>query len=197
MRCSVQLGNERALTTIEAALQREAALVAVFTACTHTPVEPRTDQLYAIGTVGRILGLGRGSGSECFAIRLEGVARVRLSAWLQMDPFREAHCSVLVDSRENPAARELAAAIHAVARRLHEVSPGCVHAQRALARLAECTEPAELPGATADLLVHLPAHDRQAILETDRLSSRLEATLAALYARLGQLDPQARRELLQ
>jgi hypothetical protein len=54
-----------------------------------------------------------------------------------------------------------------------------------------------LPGAIADLLIHLPVQTRQQLLEAEPLATRLELTLAVLHPLLAQLDPKAYREMLQ
>lgn len=62
--------------------------------------------------------------------------------------------------------------------------PECQHNMRTQARLRAVRGPEELPAAVWDLLRGLSVAEQQRLLETEPLSARLEATLAALQASL-------------
>ncbi|MGZ3442314.1 MAG: LON peptidase substrate-binding domain-containing protein [Polyangia bacterium] len=147
----------------------------------------------SIGTVARILSFGRQPCCQRWVADLEGQARVRVDDWLGPEPFREARCTRLVNSVTDPSLHGLASAIHAEARRLHDLFPDCVHARRAVERLTKRGGPGHLPGAIGDLLLHLSVPERQRLLELEPLGARLEATLASLHARATR--PSARERL--
>lgn len=178
MRCLVHLGNTRAFSAIEAALRRAGGQVAVLACGAEPPFAAAS-----IGTVARVLNFGRQSCCQRWVADLEGQARVRVDCWLREEPFREARCTRLVNSVTDPALHGLVSAIHAEARRLHDLFPDCIHARRAVERLTKRGGPGHLPGAVGDLLLHLSAPERQGLLELEQLSARLEATLASLHAR--------------
>lgn len=189
MRCRVHLASNRARSSIEAALDRKGRLVAVLTSFSDSRLEPAPDQLHAVGTVARVSNFGWISCCRRWVVDLEGVARVRTQAWLRQEPFREARCVHLTESVADSSLHGLVSAIHDTARRLYRSAPSCVHTRSAMERLAESAAPTHLPGAVADLLRHLPTESRQRLLETEPLTVRLEATLAALHSRMVRLSP--------
>ncbi|MGZ3442920.1 MAG: LON peptidase substrate-binding domain-containing protein, partial [Polyangia bacterium] len=132
MRCLVHLGNTRAFAAIEAALRGAGGQVAVLACDAELPFAAS-----GIGTVARILNFGRQSCCQRWVADLEGQARVRVDHWLRQEPFREARCTRLVNSVADPSLHGLVSAIHAEARRLHDLFPACVHARRAVERLTK------------------------------------------------------------
>jgi Lon protease-like protein len=189
MRCRVHIASDRARSAIEAALERNDRFIAVLTSFADSVAEPAPSHLAAIGTVARVSNFDWTSCCRRWVVNVEGVARIRTTSWLRQEPFREARCVHLVDSVADASLYGLVSAIHDIARRLYRSVPDCVHTGTAMERLAESASPTYLPGAVAGLLRNLPTRARQRLLETEPLSARLEATLAALHARLAHLDP--------
>jgi Lon protease-like protein len=195
MRCRVHIASDRARSAIEAALERKDRFVAVLTSFADSAAEPAPRHLAAVGTVARVSNFGWMSCCRRWVVDVEGVARIRTTSWLRQEPFREARCAHLTDSVADASLHGLVSAIHDVARRLYRSVPDCAHTRTAMERLAESASPTHLPGAVAGLLRTLPTRDRQQLLETEPLAARLEATLAALHARLVHLSPNVHRIL--
>ena len=136
------------------------------------------EDLFPIAGLGLVRAcVGREDGTS--HLILQGVARVRLSDWLQDEPFRiasleELPSAPLVDLGE---AEELSHLLLDAA----ETAPGAEGAPRATlnAQMRQITDPAIL----ADVVAHTYIHDpwrRQALLEETDVVCRLRTVLAYL-----------------
>lgn len=197
MRSASVLQGARAWATLEASVERTRALLAVFAARVGStpgacfPADLQVDPFFDVGTLARVTGVVQSSAPcQHWIAEFEGLARVRCLSEVRRDPFCEVRIAVLRDPNEDPRKiQSLVAAIREAAQEANELFPCCWHALRAMERLGEVRDPALIPGAVIDLLLALSSQERQRLLETEPLSTRLEAALFQIHRRLAERRP--------
>lgn len=183
--CSILVHSLRAWHALKVAQQRTDPLVALFASRTWPDPDIETDDLYEIGTLARIQDFSERPCCGWWIAELEGLVRVRARRYLRDLPYREAQLRYLSDPPEDQAiVRPLSAAIGQAASAFGRRHPECRHVSHAIRRLQAEIDPAEVPGAVAELLLHLPVRERQEILEMESIVARLQAVLFHLQAHL-------------
>jgi ATP-dependent Lon protease len=191
MRCQVHLRNTPSQKALVIAAER-ASDIALFASRFEAELGRGVGHFHGVGTLARVVDIGRSRCCDRPAAELEGVARVSVDEWLRLDPFREARCSLLDPPRSDAGAPRLAFEIAALAQRLRTRFAHCVHTSEAAGRVASASTPEAILGAVGGLLLHLPTLERQQLLESDSLAASLEHVLVALHERLVTSGPHTR-----
>lgn len=155
----------------------------------YQPRDSERDHLYSVGSTARIVDLNWCPCCHRWVVHLRGVMRVRSVEYVRWQPFWEARVELLTESSTQGSHIDAVAA--AVRRAVVELSvrkPRCRYACRTLPDVEASDLANDLPGAVANLLIHLKVAKRQALLEMEPLRARLEAALAELHRLFGQVQ---------
>jgi Lon protease-like protein len=195
MNCRLVLRDESATLALNAARSTGGAEIAVFAArCwLQTIGSPSAgsppssdDALFSVGTIGRINRIERSSELGHSVASIEGNVRIRRLRYLQEEPYRIVGVETLSEREREPALEaKLAAQIWSALASLRATVPKCGHVRRMIECLSACQGPETIPAAACELFASLSIVERQRILETDRLSARLELILHSLCLHVG------------
>ncbi len=169
----INVGRARSVKLVEELAHTEVRLIAVVTQRSPETEDPAFEDLYATGTVARIVKVIK-LGANNYSVLLQGIARMTLHGLVDEGSYLKARVSriseVLTRTPEiDRAARDL----RELARALGEFSPPVPK------ELSQVAENAADPGALADLCtLHMPSPpvtpaDRQQVLEALDLDERL------------------------
>ena len=162
-------------------------LVALFAA---SDLERDPNELHAVGTLTRVHAFSKRPCCGKWVAKLEGLVRVRTSNYLREVPYREARVEYVLDSLEDSTLQQsLVLAVEQAVLRFRSLYPECHHTANAIGRLRAISEPSDVPGAVADLLLCVPVRERQQLLEMTSVTARLETILGHLHAFLASAGP--------
>lgn len=181
MRCLVHLTSIEALAAVRAASEPiGGGWIAIFAA--------RPDIGHnRVGTLARVEEPSKVGCCDRWTVSVDGLQRVQARAFLPGGAFLQVRCEPLPEVPEDPLRFLcLADAITEAVRQMAGLFPRCRHTTTTLARVRDGVRPSDLPGVVQDLLLALPIDDRQALLETDPLSTRLDRTLGALHGLIAE-----------
>ncbi|MGD0095463.1 MAG: endopeptidase La [Terracidiphilus sp.] len=165
------VGRESSIQLIES-LGEERAIVVV------AQLDPRLDapkptDLHAVGTLATVHKIVRMPNQSRFVFT-EGVERVRLVRYAQTEPFMVAEVEVLEDTEapETPSAEALVRNVIGQFQQIVAESPTLSDELRTIA--ANIEEPSRLVDFVASSLPFLTTDDKQMLLETPSIATRLE-----------------------
>ncbi|HVL80617.1 MAG TPA: endopeptidase La [Actinomycetota bacterium] len=191
----VLVGRERSLRLIEDVVEGDRLLLTVAVRPEADPEAdpPAPDQLYEVGTLGRVAELLR-LPSGGMQVALQGLARARTVEWLRVDPFPVARVEYVAEPDPDEEAQARMRSVLGVFRRVAELAPS-IPPQFAIAAMN-----VRDPGDLADFLaanMNVDLTDKQRLLSEPRAAARLTILEELLNDELGllELSTQTQREL--
>lgn len=170
------IGRAKTIKLIEEATQ-ENSLLGIITQRAPEIDDPAAEDMYAIGTVARIIKLAR-SGKDGFNIVVEGVCRFRVDEFTQHDPFFCGHVTMLPDEGINDVE------VDALARNLRNTAREVIDLLPEIPVMAkQLLDSITTPGHLADLItanIDATIEEKQEILEAALLKQRLNKVLELL-----------------
>jgi ATP-dependent Lon protease len=189
----INVGRARSVRLIEDLAHTEQRLIAVITQRSPETEDPTAEDLFAVGTIARIVKVIK-LGASNYSVVLQGIARMHLVSVVNDSPFMRARVQRIQEPlTRSPEIEKSARALRELAHQIAEYSPPVPK------ELAQVAENAADPGALADLVtLHLPSPpvtpaDRQQVLEAIDLEERLR--LAHHLARRGHEVHRVRKEI--
>ena len=165
------VGRESSIQLIESLGEERAIVVAA-------QLDPRLDtpkpgDLHAVGTLATVHKIVRMPNQSRFVFT-EGVERVRLVRYVQTEPFMIAEVEVLEDTEapDTPGAEALVRNVIGQFQQIVAESPTLSDELRTIA--ANIEEPSRLVDFVASSLPFLTTDDKQALLQTPSIATRLE-----------------------
>lgn len=170
------IGRAKTIKLIEEATQ-ENSLLGIITQRAPEIDDPAAEDMYAIGTVARIIKLAR-SGKDGFNIVVEGVCRFRVDEFTQHDPFFCGRVTMLPDEGVNDVE------VEALARNLRNTAREVIDLLPEIPVMAkQLLDSITTPGHLADLItanIDATIEEKQEILEAAVLKQRLNKVLELL-----------------
>lgn len=170
------IGRAKTIKLIEEATQ-ENSLLGIITQRAPEIDDPAAEDMYAIGTVARIIKLAR-SGKDGFNIVVEGVCRFRVDEFTQHDPFFCGRVTMLPDEGVNDVE------VEALARNLRNTAREVIDLLPEIPVMAkQLLDSITTPGHLADLItanIDATIEEKQEILEAALLKQRLNKVLELL-----------------
>ena len=170
------VGRQKTIALIKDAV-RDDQLIGVVTQRRAEEEDPGASDLYAMGTVARIVKLLK-MGEDNYSLVVQGLARFRVLDLVQETPYLKARVEPADDktSAENVEVEALGINLKKLAREVIELMP---ELPAAATELVESITPGHL----ADLIaanVDVPIEEKQAVLETVDLKARMKLVLELL-----------------
>ncbi|MGZ6139108.1 MAG: endopeptidase La [Myxococcaceae bacterium] len=171
------VGRQKTIALIKDAV-RDDQLIGVVTQRRAEEEDPGASDLYAMGTVARIVKLLK-MGEDNYSLVVQGLARFRVLDLVQESPYLKARIEPADDktSAENVEVEALGINLKKLAREVIELMPELP------AAATELVESITHPGHLADLIaanVDVPIEEKQAVLETVDLKARMKLVLELL-----------------
>jgi len=170
----INVGRARSVRLVEELAHTEVRLIAVVTQRSPETEDPAAADLYAVGTIARIVKVIK-LGASNYSVLLQGIARMHLVSMVNDGPFLKARVQRIQEPPvRSPEIEKSGRELRELARALGEYSPPVPR------ELSQVAENAADPGALADLVtLHLPSPpvtpaDRQQVLEAIDLVERLK-----------------------
>ena len=174
--CPINVGRPRSVRLVEDLLGNERALVGVLTQRNAETVEPTFEDLYAVGTLARVVKVIR-LGPSNYSVVLNGLGRFRLAAPHGLEPYMRAEVAARPRA-ERSARRARASSAQRLRERTREVLALMPNLPKETASILDNVRE---PGALADLIAsnfpeeHAGIAVRQGILEAFDVESARRA----------------------
>ncbi len=182
----LEVGRERSLSALDAAMQADRRLIFVSQRDARDN-DPEPDALYQIGVVGRIKQVVRTPGGSAKVV-VEGVARARVEAIVQSTPHYVAEARLIEDT---PPLEQLGESDQELLENVSHLFEAYVKNARHLASDATVVVSAEDPGRLADTIaasLDVEPSRKQDVLETLDPRERLRRVQGMLDHQMGVLD---------
>ena len=171
------VGRQKTIALIKDAV-RDDQVIGVVTQRKAEEEDPGAADLYAMGTVARIVKLLK-MGEDNYSLVVQGLARFRVLDLVQEAPYLKARIEAVEDktASENVEVEALGINLKKLAREVIELMPELP------AAATELVESISHPGHLADLIaanVDVPIEEKQAVLETVDLKARMKLVLELL-----------------
>src|SRR5271169_1551820 len=171
------VGRQKTIALIKDAV-RDDQVIGVVTQRRAEEEDPGANDLYAMGTVARIVKLLK-MGEDNYSLVVQGLARFRVLELVQESPYLKARVEAVEDktAAENVEVEALGINLKKLAREVIELMPELP------AAATELVESINHPGHLADLIaanVDVPIEEKQAVLETVDLKARMKLVLEVL-----------------
>ena len=171
------VGRQKTIALIKDAV-RDDQVIGVVTQRRAEEEDPGANDLYAMGTVARIVKLLK-MGEDNYSLVVQGIARFRVLELVQESPYLKARVEAVEDktASENVEVEALGMNPKKLAREVIELIPELP------AAATELVESITHPGHLADLIaanVDVPIEEKQAVLETVDLKARMKLVLELL-----------------
>jgi ATP-dependent Lon protease len=171
------VGRQKTIALIKDAV-RDDQVIGVVTQRKAEEEDPSSSDLYAMGTVARIVKLLK-MGEDNYSLVVQGLARFRVLELVQEAPYLKARVEPVEDktAAENVEVEALGINLKKLAREVIELMPELP------AAATELVESITHPGHLADLIaanVDVPIEEKQAVLETVDLKARMKLVLELL-----------------
>ena len=171
------VGRQKTIALIKDAV-RDDQVIGVVTQRRAEEEDPGSNDLYAMGTVARIVKLLK-MGEDNYSLVVQGLARFRVLELVQESPYLKARVEAVEDktAAENVEVEALGINLKKLAREVIELMPELP------AAATELVESINHPGHLADLIaanVDVPIEEKQAVLETVDLKARMKLVLEVL-----------------
>ena len=171
------VGRQKTIALIKDAV-RDDQVIGVVTQRRAEEEDPGANDLYAMGTVARIVKLLK-MGEDNYSLVVQGQARFRVVELVQESPYLKARIEAVEDrtSAESIEVEALQINLKKLAREVIELMPELPTAA------TELVESINHPGHLADLIaanVDVPIEEKQAVLETVDLKARMKLVLEVL-----------------
>jgi ATP-dependent Lon protease len=171
------VGRQKTIALIKDAV-RDEQVIGVVTQRKAEEEDPRAPDLYTVGTVARVVKLLK-MGEDNYSLVVQGLARFRVVELVQEVPYLKARIEPVEDKTavDDVEVEALAINLKKLAREVIELMPELP------AAATELVESITHPGHLADLIaanVDVPIEDKQQVLETVDLKSRMKLVLELL-----------------
>jgi ATP-dependent Lon protease len=171
------VGRQKTIALIKDAT-RDDQVIGVVTQRRAEEEDPGANDLYAMGTVARIVKLLK-MGEDNYSLVVQGQARFRVVELVQESPYLKARIEAVEDrtSVESPEVEALRISLKKLAREVIELMPELPTAA------TELVESINHPGHLADLIAantDVPIEEKQVVLETVDLKARMNLVLELL-----------------
>jgi ATP-dependent Lon protease len=171
------VGRAKTIALIKDAV-RDDQVIGVVTQRRAEEEDPAAADLYAMGTVARIVKLLK-MGEDNYSLVVQGLARFKVLELVQESPYLKARVDAVEDrtGAENVEVEALGINLKKLAREVIELMPELP------AAATELVESITHPGHLADLIaanVDVPIEEKQAVLETVELKARMKLVLEIL-----------------
>ena len=170
------VGIPRSVKLIEDALKGN-SLIGMIASRDPSVEEPAPDQVYTVGTVGRILRVVRAQDGTMQVV-VQGLERIRVANWLAPGPYMKARIEAAPEKEEPDLEQEgLVQGLRSIAQEVIDLSPTIP--REAANFLNSVSDPRYLAYLVAGNAQIEPA-DGQKILELDSVKDKLRAIIALL-----------------
>jgi ATP-dependent Lon protease len=171
------VGRQKTIALIKDAV-RDDQVIGVVTQRKAEEEDPGASDLYAMGTVARIVKLLK-MGEDNYSLVVQGLARFRVLELVQEAPYLKARIEAVDDKTlaDNVEVEALTINLKKLAREVIEMMPDLP------AAATELVDSITHPGHLADLIaanVDVPIEEKQAVLETVDLKARMKLVLELL-----------------
>jgi ATP-dependent Lon protease len=171
------VGRQKTIALIKDAV-RDDQVIGVVTQRRAEEEDPGAADLYAMGTVARIVKLLK-MGEDNYSLVVQGLARFRVLDLVQETPYLKARVEAVEDKTpgDDVEVEALGINLKKLAREVIELMPELP------AAATELVESITVPGHLADLIaanVDVPIEEKQAVLETVDLKARMKLVLELL-----------------
>ncbi|MHB8875633.1 MAG: endopeptidase La [Myxococcaceae bacterium] len=171
------VGRQKTIALIKDAV-RDDQVIGVVTQRRAEEEDPGAADLYAMGTVARIVKLLK-MGEDNYSLVVQGLARFRVLDLVQETPYLKARIEAVEDktAAENVEVEALGINLKKLSREVIELMPELP------AAATELVESITHPGHLADLIaanIDVPIEEKQAVLETVDLKARMKLVLEIL-----------------
>jgi ATP-dependent Lon protease len=180
----INVGRPRSVRLVEELTGEDSALVGVLTQRNADTVEPGFEDLYAVGTLARVVKVIR-LGPSNYSVVLNGLGRFKLKQPLGLEPFMRAEIERVPEPTELlPDLRELGRKLRESTRQVLGLLPNLPK------ETASILDNVREPGALADLIAsnfpeeHASIAVRQRILEAFDVKDRVELVLGMVERQL-------------
>jgi ATP-dependent Lon protease len=180
----INVGRARSVRLVEELHGRDSALVGVLTQRSAETVEPTFDDLYAVGTLARVVKVIRLGGSN-YSLVLNGRARFRLGGNRALEPYMQADVERITEPEQaKDDLRQLGQRLRESTRQVLALMPNLPK------ETASILDNVREPGALADLIAsnfpdeQASIHVRQQILEALDVAKRVELVLGMVERQL-------------
>src|SRR5512138_1631949 len=92
----IDVGRRKSVRLIEEAISKERPVIGILTQRDARTEDPTEGDMYAVGCAARILKVIK-LAKDNFSVILQGVSRIRITEYLQHDPFITSHVHALPD----------------------------------------------------------------------------------------------------
>jgi ATP-dependent Lon protease len=179
----INVGRPRSVRLVEDLVGNERALVGVLTQKNAETVEPIFEDLYAVGTLARVVKVIR-LGPSNYSVVLNGLGRFRLTAVHGLEPYMRADVQRVAEEPDPSTPAETGQRLRERTREVLALMPNLPK------ETASILDNVREPGALADLIAsNFPEEQagiavRQGILEAFEVKKRVELVLAMVERQL-------------
>ncbi len=177
----IDVGRRKSVRLVEEAISKERPVIGILTQKDARTEDPGEGDMYQVGCAARILKVIK-LAKDNFSVILQGVARVKISDYLQHDPFITARVGALPD----PTTADVE--LDALVMNLKDIAKRVIKLMPELPKEAgSLVDSVSEPGQLADLItsnLELQVEEKQDILETFDLKTRMRKVLQFLSRQL-------------
>jgi ATP-dependent Lon protease len=178
------VGREKSIKALEETMRSDRPILLV-TQKNAGDDDPDHDAIYEVGTLGYVLQLLK-LPDTTVKVLIEGVARVKITRYTQQTEYHEAHARVLPEDHGEKVevealARSVVNEFENYVKLNKKVSPEVV------AAVTQTSDPSKLADTVASHLA-IKIADKQALLETTRVTERLEKVLGTMEGEISVLQ---------
>lgn len=180
----INVGRDKSLRAVERALEGD-KLLGIVTQRDARSEDPDHDELYAMGTVVKILKSVKMPGNKLNVI-IQGLARIRVREWVASEPYLRAEVDVFEESSEHkPELDALLVNLRELSQKIFDLSPQIPSEASFLLRSIDN------PGILADIVaanMNIPVEEKQRLLETLDTRDRIDKVVGLLNKEIQQLE---------
>ncbi len=172
----INVGRNKSLEAVERALAGD-KLLGIVAQQDAKNEDPEVSELYTIGTVVKILKMVKMPGNKLNVI-IQGLARVKIQKWEQINPCLRAQVKVYEESTETtPELEKMMGNLRELAQKVIDISPQIPSEASFLVRSIDN------PGILADIVashINIDVEEKQGLLETIDCQERMTKVIALL-----------------
>ncbi|MBL8614183.1 MAG: endopeptidase La [Deltaproteobacteria bacterium] len=180
----IKVGRDKSLQSVNQALEG-GMLLGILAQKEKTSEDPPVDDLYATGTVVKILKHVKISGDKLHVI-IQGLARFKVRRWVHTDPYLRAEIDVFEEPTEHPAElNEKISTLRELAQRIIDLSPQISSDASFLVRSIDN------PGVLADVVASnlgISFEEKQELLDTLETPLRMDKVITLLNKEIQVLE---------
>jgi ATP-dependent Lon protease len=177
----IDVGRRKSVRLVEEAISKERPVIGILTQRDARTEDPTEGDMYSVGCAARILKVIK-LAKDNFSVILQGVSRIRISEYVQQEPFILARVQAVPDPTAADVELDaLVMNLKDIAKRVIKLMPELPKEAGAL--VDSVTEPGQL----ADLItsnLDIQVDEKQDVLETFDLKARMRTVLQFLSRQL-------------